>query len=208
MPYVPTSIRFCVLWTLAILLWMKTDVRAGRFEGKMLVIDTATEIAPPIVNDGVRSLPSVAAGEVLTFDLFIRDADGLSIEGLSLAFQNAPLSGGLFTFTSFFDIQSIEGLIGQTGEARGPLVSVFNGGGRTIGANGYIGTVKLRALQDIGPGTTVRIEAGRTRVIDGLTGESDSVDVQEATFLIANTDFDVSLDLDTTPGDQAPNRLY
>lgn len=199
---VNAPIRVSIFWILAILLWMDGDVRAGSFEGKSLVIDTQTEAIPPIVNDAAGTLAPVASGELLTFDLFIREADGLSIEGISLVFENNPLPGGLFSFSSFFSIHSVEGLVGQAGEARGPLTTAFNGGGRTIGANGYIATVKLRALQNIVSGTTVRVVAGRTHVVDGLTGARDSVAVQEAGFVVANTEFDLSLDLDMTLGDQ------
>jgi hypothetical protein len=194
------SIRFLILM-LTILLW-PGDVRAGSFEGKSLVIDTQIEAIPPIVNDGDRSLSPVASGELVPFDLFVRDGDGLSISGISLVFENTPVSGDLFSFSSFFSIHSVEGLVGQGGEVRGPITTVFNGGGRTIGANEYIATVKLRALRDIPPGTNVRVEASRTHIIDGRTGARDSVSVKEARFLIANTDFVLSLDLDATPGDQ------
>tara|TARA_Y100000588_G_scaffold336067_1_gene376632 strand:- start:6006 stop:7178 length:1173 start_codon:yes stop_codon:yes gene_type:complete len=193
--------RITLLCCLALLLWTP-EASAGGFDGKALLLDTAVEEAPPIVNDNARSRPPVALGELLMFDLFIEDGEGLSIEGLSLAFENDEIQGDRFSFTSFFSVHSIEGLVGRAGPSRSALVSVFNSGGRTIGANGYIATVKLQALQDIVQGTSVRIESGRTQVIDARTGESDSVSVEAATFIVTNTQFDLSLDLDVTPGNQ------
>ncbi len=205
MMHVRTSLNRLVFYTLAILL-PAVDVAAGSFEGESLLIDTQVEAIPPIFNDSTQTLPPVASGELVTFDLFLPEGEGLSIEGITLVFENTPLPGDLHAFSRFFSIHSIEGLVGRSGEARGAITSVFNGASRTIGANGYIATVKLRALQDIDSGTTVRLEGGRTQVVDGRTGQRDSVAVGEAFFLITNTDFDLTLDVDTSRVEPEPRR--
>ena len=101
----------------------------------------------------------------LGYDLHFDDTDGI--------------------FSSHFRLDHLTGIAPQMGRATETIITGGDVSGTTVPTNRYITTVTLTALQDIPPGTTIRI-SDRTRMGDAVAFERDPLDVSDAVITFAS----------------------
>ena len=182
---------FAILW-----IGLTGQVLAGAFEDKPIFLDAQISGQPP-VNDSRRTFPVLSENDRILIEVYVGSlARGLT-SGFTLAFEDDNLK-----FSTIFEIERFEGVLDARSGGRGAAVSV-GGNPASVRSPGFLGILTLRARKNVPGGTEIRLKAGSTTIFDSETGAIDELDVTEATIrFVTGQAFEVSLDLDTTSGDQ------
>jgi len=179
--------------------WLATcgSVFAGSFADKPIYLDAQISGQPP-VDDERRTFPLLSKDDRVLIEVFVDDlARGLT-SGFTLSFEDDDL-----TFSTHFEIESFEGVLNAETGGRGASVSPA-GNPASVRAPGFLGILTLRAKQNIPNSTEIWLKAGSTTIFDSETGAIDELDVSEASIrFLSGQAFSVSLDLDTSSGNQA-----
>ena len=102
-----------------------------------------------------------------------------------------------------FEIESFEGVLKNENGGRGASISV-GGNPASVRAPGFLGILTLRARQKVPANTTIRLNGEGTTIFDSETGAIDPLDVTDASMrFVTGQAFEVSLDLDNSPGNQS-----
>ena len=159
-------------------------VDAGALAGKKLLVDTAYSMmdAGDRVNEGVNTLAPVAAGDTVKVELFMEDGGGVQIIGGEVKFADSNMEMMFEEGWEVVGVSSIvpaaPGISPQISKAGFALLSLAP---TEAPANGYLGTVKIVALADIGDGSSFYVKSAAISSGASLQAiESDSLDVSEA----------------------------
>ncbi|MBE85274.1 MAG: hypothetical protein CME21_22180 [Gemmatimonadetes bacterium] len=192
MPFTRHAIRL-----LLISISLTGTAYAGAFEGKRITLDAQISGQPP-VNDERRTFPVLSKDNRVLFEVYVEGmARGLT-SGFTLAFEDDNLQ-----FSTLFEIESFEGILSNTTGGRGASISV-SGKPASLRAPGFLGILTLKARQNVTGATEIRLKAETTTIFDSETGAIDQLDVSDTTIrFVTGQAFGISLDLDTSLGDQA-----
>ena len=194
----PSSIvAFAAIPLLICLILCARSADAGRFAGKNLRVDTHIGNVLSPINDGQTTLPTLLSGETFQIELFLEDARSLRVRGFTLAFDNSDNR-----FGEHFRIVKIEGILPQEGLPGPTSISAGNNLPATISPSDYLATITFSARRDLPSGLQLRFDPVRTRILDDVTGDADTLRTASAVVTFGQPPYSLFLDLDTSPGNQ------
>ncbi len=182
---------------MVICLGITTPIFAGRFAGRPMIIDTRIGSERSPINEGISDLPVLFANDTFQFELFVDGGRGGRTKIITVTFDNTANN-----FGEFFSIVKIEGILPQA-EAPGPTsVKACADFAAIVPTSGYFATVTLRVKKNLIPGQQIRFHTSRTTIVDDNAGTTDILSVGNSILTFGRPDYNLSLDLDTAPGDQ------
>ena len=186
---IPLLIALCVFVT--------TPLMAARFSARTLLVDTTvgTELSP--INDNNTDLPILFANDTFQIELFVAGGRTGKTRAFTVTFEN---SGN--NFGEYFVIERIDGILPQA-DAPGPTsIKACADFPVTVPTSDYFATVTLRVKKDLQAGQTLRFHTTRNTILDEKTQTEDILSVGNTVITFGRPDYNLALDLDTTPGNQ------
>lgn len=186
-----------VLALIVIYLGLTPPIFAEQFAGRPLLIDTRIGSELSAINDGISDLPLLFANDTFQFELFVDGGRGGKTKICTVTFDNTGNN-----FGEFFSIVEIDGILPQADAPSPTSVKICADYAAIVPASGYLATIKLRVKKDLLPGQQIRFHTSRNTIVDDKSGTTDILSVGNTVLTFGRPDYNLSLDLDTAPGDQ------